>query len=45
MVQVTLQASGIPLHIADPFGGIAQGVHDVPQAEGLTLRTQVFPQR
>ena len=33
-----------PLHVAVPFHGAEQGVHEVPQLSGLKSLTQVLPQ-
>jgi hypothetical protein len=35
----------VPLHVAVPFAGTGQGVHDVPQVATLLLGTQLPAQR
>lgn len=50
MVQFTPHASGVPVQVAIPFAGTAQGVQAavvevVPQLRGLLLSAQTFPQR
>jgi hypothetical protein len=32
-----------PSHVAVPFGGVGQGVHDVPHVCGFTLERQAWP--
>ncbi len=34
----------VPLHVATPFAGGTQGVHEVPQVAVLALETQVSAQ-
>jgi hypothetical protein len=44
--QLTPQAGGLPLHVAEPLlAGLAHGLHKLPQLSGLLSARQLEPQR